>query len=452
MEENSEVSDSRSLLNSYGSNDVFNDSHLRVLIFTAAFYVQDGVTLTIKRIISYLLSQGGTALVVTTCPEGALHFLEGYNTVVVPGTPVPFQASGFEYMLGLKLDKETEHQIKSFRPNVAHITVPDFVGLDGIRFCQGNSIPYLATWHSNYVEYLKFYFGLQCWLGPVLQRFFLGFYSHIPVVYVPTPFIKDKCTSNGYSTVTKLRIWGRGVDMDLFSPNKDVQKFKRHHQIPENVLIVMWVGRIVQEKSPHLWFECVKRLKDEGIPYCGVIIGKGSHEKLLSSLPNTIFIGWLEGEELATAYAASDVFLFPSSVETFGNVTLEALSSGLPCIVESGCSGHLVSDGVNGFTCKAGDIESFYGALRKIATDPALRLQLSRNARNSAQQYERTKVMQEMLDNYKDIISTYNQLPKKEMKKKCCSLHSLGTLANIFLGPLNVCLNATKKCTCCCRK
>lgn len=238
--------------------------------------------------------------------------------------------------------------------------------------------------------------------------------------------------------------------MDRFSPYKDRQKFRRQHQIPENVIVVLWVGRLVQEKSPNVWFECVKRLRDEGIPYFGLVVGKGSHEKLLSSLPNTVCVGWLEGEELATAYAAADIFLFPSSVETFGNVTLEALSSGLPCIVESGCSGHLVNDGVNGYTCKAGDTESFYSALRKIATDTALLLELKQNTRDSANKYERKKILQGMLENYKDIIANFDDLPKCEMKAACCSLNTLGVLGKIFLGPLNSCLNSIKICIRCC--
>jgi phosphatidylinositol alpha 1,6-mannosyltransferase len=104
---------------------------------------------------------------------------------------------------------------------------------------------------------------------------------------------------------------------------------------------------------------------------------------------------------LGEAYASSDVMLFPSDVETFGNVTLESLASGCPCVVEENCGGHLVEHGVNGFTCPSGDFEAFYQATKRIVQDADLRRQMRIAAREGSKKFERHKIMQQMLENYK---------------------------------------------------
>lgn len=121
--------------------------------------------------------------------------------------------------------------------------------------------------------------------------------------------------------------------------------------------------------------------------------------------------GWLSGASLAEAYASSDVLVFPSDVETFGNVTLEALASGVPCVVEAKCGEHLVAHGVNGYTCAAGDFESFYQATRRICVDTVMRKQMMKMARESAWKFERSKIMQQMLENYKvSLLPSFGSL------------------------------------------
>lgn len=427
------------------------DSEIRVLIVTAAFYIHDGVTMTIRRIIQYLEEQGGKALVVTTCPESGYDAMEGYDTVVVRGTIVPLQNTGFEYMLGVEIDKEAERQILEFAPNIAHFTVPDLVGLDGVRLCQQHGIPYMCTWHSNYVDYMKYYRCIHWWLGPLMTRYFWAFYAHMPVVYVPTEFIREKCRQEGFARVTDLRVWGRGVDTQLFSPDQDVAAFRKRYHIPENVVLVLWVGRIVQEKRPDIWVECLRRLGQEGIDYYGLVVGKGSHEALMNSIPNTVTIGWLEGPDLAAAYAAADLLLFPSAVETFGNVTLEALACGTPAVVDAGCSGHLVQSGRNGFACASDDADAYYAAVRRCVTDPALRLELRRNARPSALRWDRRQVLQEMLDHYREVAAAFDTLPHRRVAGRCCGLKQLGRAGECLLELVGGCFKGAGRVVGCCR-
>jgi Glycosyltransferase Family 4 len=166
------------------------DSDLRILFFTATYFVLDGVTLTIRRIEAHLRSRGANVKILTTVPDD-ISPNETKDVIAVPGIKIPFDHAG-SYAFGVGLDPETIRQIEEFNPTCVHFTVPDFVALDGIRWCQANNIAYIATWHSNYCEYLKYYF-LEWILGPAMHRYLKGFYEQIPAVYVPTPHVRLYC-------------------------------------------------------------------------------------------------------------------------------------------------------------------------------------------------------------------------------------------------------------------
>lgn len=211
----------------------------------------------------------------------------------------------------------------------------------------------------------------------------------------------EKMDDWGYGTCAELYEWGRGVDLKVFTPDRRSTAFRESKNMLETDVVVIWVGRLVPEKRPDIWLNTVKRLQNEGLPVKAMVVGNGTYEKTLAQLKNVSCCGWLSGSALGEAYASSDVLLFPSDVETFGNVTLEALASGCPCVVEEKCGGHLVQHGVNGFTCPAGDFEAFYQATKRIVQDVAMRKQMAQKAREGSWSFERHKIMQQMLENYK---------------------------------------------------
>ena len=208
----------------------------------------------------------------------------------------------------------------------------------------------------------------------------------------------------GYGSCAELHEWGRGCDLKIFTPERRSQQFRRSKNMNETDVVIIWVGRLVPEKRPDIWLNTVKRLQAEGLPVKALVVGNGTYEKTLSHLQDVTCCGWLSGPALGEAYASSDVLLFPSDVETFGNVTLEALASGCPCIVEEKCGGHLVQHGVNGFTSPAGDFETFYQYTKKVVQDTVLRKQMSQAAREGSWKFERHKIMQQMLENYKVYV------------------------------------------------
>merc|ERR1712021_162402 len=125
------------------------------------------------------------------------------------------------------------------------------------------------------------------------------------------------------------------------------------------------------------------------------------------SLPNTTFAGWMGGDELAVAYASSDVFLFPSAVETFGNVSLEAAASGLPIVVEEGCGGHLVRHGVSGFACHQHDLDGFFKSVLCLVLDGERRKSMAKEGRKLSMQFEKRAVCEKMLENYWTVTNEF---------------------------------------------
>jgi phosphatidylinositol alpha 1,6-mannosyltransferase len=378
------------------------DSELRIIIFTACYFVLDGVTLTIRRLESHLRARGATVKILTTVPDDYDQEATK-DLIVVPGIKIPFTHAGTGYAFGSGLVDSVIREIEKFNPNCIHFTVPDLVSLEGIKYCQRKNIAYMATWHSNYVDYLQYYY--VDWLLKIpFQRYLQGFYEQMPVVYVPTPYMKNKMAEEGFGVHAKIEEWGRGVDLKLFSPDRRSNAFRAARGISETDVVVVWVGRLVPEKRPDIWMECLSRFAEEGLPVKGLVVGHGTYEATLANMSNVTCTGWLSGVGLAEAYASADIFLFPSAVETFGNVTLEASSSGCVCIVEENCSGHLVVNGHNGFTVPAGDSEGFYQATKRVVTDNALRRLMSQHSREYSWRYERNKILQMMAENYKDAV------------------------------------------------
>jgi glycosyltransferase involved in cell wall biosynthesis len=151
--------------------------------------------------------------------------------------------------------------------------------------------------------------------------------------------------------------------------------------------------------------DVMRGLSDRHAAYRALIVGDGPERKNIeSSMPNAIFEGHLTGEELATAYASSDVFLFPSETETFGNVTLEALSSGLPAVVANATgSNALVQDSVNGFLVEPRNQAAFLERVDQLVKDGELRRQMGTAARVSAESYDWSAVLDQIAGYYEEI-------------------------------------------------
>jgi len=197
------------------------------------------------------------------------------------------------------------------------------------------------------------------------------------------------------------------IDLEKFSPQHASRAFRKSVGIGPNDVVILFVGRLVYEKRPDIFANVIRRLNEEGLDFKALVIGAGKYEDEMRKLPKTICTGYVAFDRLPIAYASCDIFLFPSSLETFGNVTLEAAASGLPLVVESGCSGHLVVDGVTGYACQAGDEEAFYKATRSLLVDNESRKKFSVRSREHSKNFEKRAVVQKMLSYYEQVTEDF---------------------------------------------
>eukprot|EP00522_Entomoneis_paludosa_P011424 CAMPEP_0172450406 /NCGR_PEP_ID=MMETSP1065-20121228/8754_1 /TAXON_ID=265537 /ORGANISM="Amphiprora paludosa, Strain CCMP125" /LENGTH=657 /DNA_ID=CAMNT_0013202187 /DNA_START=206 /DNA_END=2179 /DNA_ORIENTATION=+ len=391
-----------------------------VLIYTTCYNVLDGVTLTIRKLEQEILAAGHNLCILTTLSGDSNNtHLDGEHPnrrvmFMDNAKPVPFvhdpNNPELSYQIGFNLSRSMKHKLDDFEPTLIHITVPDCTALHLVEYARRKEIPIMGTYHSNIPEYMDHYPGMG-WLKPILGSFFRHQYNFLQALYVPTPFIRRHLTDTyQLDRATKLGIWGRGVDIDRFHPSHRYAaggKFRAQLGLTDDDVVLCWVGRLVPEKRVDIFCDTVRRMHAQGLRFHAIVVGAGPSEEEVKSLPNTTFCGWMNSTQLAVAYASSDVFLFPSSVETFGNVTLEAMASGLPVVVESGCSGHLVEQGVNGFACPAGDADAFFEATAELVRDHSKRAMCGQNSRVKAEQLEKGMVVRRMLQNYQSVTEEF---------------------------------------------
>jgi len=270
--------------------------------------------------------------------------------------------------------------LNRFRPDLIHITGPSEVGLLGAGLAFDHGLPLAASWHTNVHEYLarrsewvfKLFPRQSMLTGQTIEDIAMAaaarFYSTAQVLYAPNP---DLCGLLQRMTGHACRLMPRGVDAELFHPAKR----QRGSADPEFVL--GFVGRLSIEKNVALLVQVQQELEAMGLKdFRFLIVGHGGEEPWLRErLPRAEFTGVLRGEALATAYANMDLLVFPSHTDTFGNVVLEALASGVPAIVTpDGGPKTIIRDGVTGSIAEDKDFAaSVTGILRNPSQHAAMR-------------------------------------------------------------------------------
>ncbi len=371
----------------------------RVAVFTGNYNgVLDGVALTTNKQVSYLESQGLPVRVFAPIKSEPVLQHAG-DLVPVPSVPLVTTP----YRLALGLTPFVRRDLEAFQPDMIHLASPDLLGFAAQEWARRRKIPMVATFHTHFVSYFPYYhISFLSGLGWRLQRFF---YHRADEVFVACESMAEVLRQNG---ITKnLVVAPFGVDQGNFSHARRSQAWRTAQGIGPQEIVIGFVGRLVWEKSLNLWAEVVNKLEQAGIRVKSVIVGEGpAGSELQKLLPRTIFTGRLAGAELATAFASMDLFFHPSDSETFGCVTIEALASGLPCIVADATgSRDIIRNDVEGIVCPAHDSQAFYDALAKLIQDSQLRTRYQKAALERANTYRWETVLAEMLDNYRRVAA-----------------------------------------------
>ena len=274
------------------------------------------------------------------------------------------------------------HMLQQFRPDVIHITGPSELGIFGAYFAKKHNVPLAASWHTNVHEYAARRLRGLGRILPAIPRaaesaslaITTRFYRMAQVLFAPN---QELCDMLEHRTGRPTHPMPRGVDTVLFDP------VRRKRPREDGTVVLGYVGRLSVEKNVALLPHIQQELRRRGVQntrFC--IIGHGSEElRLRQALPDADFLGVLKGEALADAYADMDLFVFPSETDTFGNVVLEALASGVPAIVtRGGGPKFIVQDGTTGLVRSP---EQFADAIAGLVAAPAQRSAM----RHAARQY-----------------------------------------------------------------
>src|SRR5436305_1882971 len=263
------------------------------------------------------------------------------------------------------------------------ISTPGPVGLTALLAAKMLNLQTSGIYHTDFPQYIRI-LTEDSFLESVTWGYMHWFYGQLDTVFVNSEEYRQSWIKRGFEPA-KLKIFPRGLDTELFTPVRRDPAFFEKFGATNGEVRLLYVGRISRENDLDLLADAYRRLRNEGLPIQLFVVGHGPYsEALAKSLPEAFFTGYLTGTELATAYASADIFVFPSTTDTFGNVILEAQACGVPVIVsDSGGPKELVADKANGLITRSHDVEDFTRAIRSLIADAALRERMGSAARKS---------------------------------------------------------------------
>ncbi len=307
----------------------------------------------------------------------------------------------WEIKVGAPWPGELYRRWKKNRPDVIYVAIETPLGFSAAAAAIKLGIPIVGGFHTNFREYLRNY-GAN-WIGEQVWHYQKWFHQRLNRTLVPSPDAREKLLLAGF---TKVSVLGRGVDTGLFSPARRSEALRREYGVAGNTPIALVVGRVSTEKNIGLAiraFEKMRRLCPEMV--CMVIGGGPARSKLMRDHPSVRFPGYLTGESLAACCASCDILLFPSETETFGNVLVEGMASGLAVLgYDYAAAGWHGVHGENLIKVRKGDESAFLGAAVTML-DSALRTRLGSGARRTAEGLGWPAIVAELENVFREVTN-----------------------------------------------
>ncbi len=373
---------------------------LRIAVVTETWPPDiNGVANTLSRIVSGLQSLGHQIWLVRPRQVAGEAPAPGerFEETLVGGLPIPFYR---QLRMGLPARKDLTRLWVRERPDIVHIATEGPLGWSALKAARKLRLPISTDFRTNFHAYSQHY-GIG-WLRGAIMSYMKRFHNGADCTMVPTAHLQGELAARGFE---RLQVVPRGVDTALFNPDRRDRSLRQTWGADENTLVVICVSRLAAEKNLTLVIKAWQALKQQRPHTKLVLVGDGPQREALAALDQDIvFAGFRSGDDLARHYASADLFAFASLTETFGNVTLEALASGLAVVAYAhAAAGELIAGGHNGIIAPADDSAAFIGALIAMGLDEGRRLAAGRAARASALDlewsaiYRRTEQIMRML-------------------------------------------------------
>ena len=354
----------------------------------------NGVSMTLGRLVVGLVEKGYQVQVVRPAQDSERDDKSvgqnPYDELVMPGMPLP----GYE---GLRMGRPEAYRLlrewTAAKPDLVHVATEGPLGLAALWVARVLQIPTSSTFHTNFHQYTGHYkIGL-------IEDFILVFlritHNSCGCTLAPTKQMADELKAMGFKNTAVL---SRGVDTELFSPDRRDEQLRAEWGAKPEDRVVAYVGRVASEKNIDLAVKAFRRSQTDSRKSIMVIVGDGPERlRLQDKYPDIVFAGMRKGEDLARHYASSDIFLFPSVTETFGNVVTEALSSGLAVVTYDYAAGReLIESGIDGLLAPFDQPDQFIEAARvAMGLDTEALSTLRMQARETAMAVSWDRVIQE---------------------------------------------------------
>lgn len=371
---------------------------MKVAIFTDTFLPQiNGVTNTLNKLVEYYEKNNIDYLIFA--PDNNADEDENYNIQRF------FSIKFFLYpecRIAFPNTFRLNDLLSSFKPDIIQLMTEFNMGMVGLKYGKKHGIPTVSNYTTNFCQYLNYY-NLD-FLSGYVWTYLRWFHNQNNLTLCPSEEAKSYLKNKGISNTD---IFSRGIDSERFNPGLRSENLRRQLGINDK-LVFLYVGRVSPEKDLDILIDAYKKIYYKYRDMVALIItGEGPYmDKCKDDLPeDTIFTGFKRGRELAQIYASSDIFTFPSSTETFGNVVLEAMASGIPVIgADAGGVRNIIEHGINGLKFKARDVNELANLMIELIENEDLRNVLATNGRNTGLNRSWSKVFGGLVDTYNDIL------------------------------------------------
>lgn len=376
---------------------------MRIALVTETFLPKiDGIVNTLCHLLEHLGARGHETLLLA--PEGGPAYFAR--------TPVQhFPAARFGLYPELKFASpfaDICSPLGRFNPDLIHVLNPVSLGLAGVWYARTRRIPLVASYHTDVPGFAaRWGWG---WINPLLWAFFRALHNFANLNLAPSRVTQRELQANNFK---RVKVWGRGVNTDLFTPARRSREWRgRLSGGKPEALLLLYVGRLSVEKRVHWLRPLLEALPGARLALVGDGPARASLETLFAGTPAT-FTGYLRGAELANAYAAADVFVFPAMNETLGNVVLEAMASGLPVVVprSGGLLDH-VTHGHNGLLFEPFEPDDLAASVGHLARFPEYAHRLGAAGRTHAESRRWDVVLDGLLDMYTAVLQRHARMQR----------------------------------------